>query len=89
MPSTLSIREVRDRLADVVDRAVVDHLPTIITRRGKRAAAVVPVEMLDEYERLAKAEDLRMIDEAMVRIRAGEPTVPIEEVIAETLARPE
>lgn len=84
----LSTREARDRLADVVDDARHGEA-TIITSRGRRVAAVVPVDMLDEYERLAEAADLAVIRERMSRVDGGEPTVPMEDVIAETLARDE
>jgi antitoxin (DNA-binding transcriptional repressor) of toxin-antitoxin stability system len=59
----------------------------VITKRGRRVAAVVPVEMLEEYERLAEAADLAIIRERLARVEAGEPTVSVSEVMAETLER--
>lgn len=35
-----SIRDVRAHLAEVVERADRDDVPTVITRRGKQVAAV-------------------------------------------------
>lgn len=84
----MTTREVRDRLAQVIDTARAGA-PTVITNRGRRVAAVVPVELLDEYERLAEAADLAILRERLARVDAGEPTVPLSEVIAETLARTE
>jgi prevent-host-death family protein len=84
----MTTRQVRDRLADVVENAREGE-PTVITNRGRRVAAVVPVEMLEEYERLAEAADLAIIRERLARVDAGEPTVPLGEVMAETLARAE
>jgi hypothetical protein len=50
-------------------------------------AALVPAELLDEYERLAEAEDLRLIDQRISRYEAGGTTTPLSEVLAETLVR--
>jgi len=48
MDNIASVREVRENLAVVVERAVHDEL-TIITRRGREVAAIVPIEMVREY----------------------------------------
>jgi len=85
MENTASVREVRDHLADVVDRASRDEL-TIITRRGREVAAVVPIELVREWRRWEEERVVAMLDE---RMASAGPGVPIEEVIAETLARPE
>jgi prevent-host-death family protein len=79
-----SIREAREHLATIVDRADRDGEPTIITRRGREVAAVVSIELLREYRILEEQAVLRMIAE-----RHDEPTVSMEEVLAETLARAE
>jgi prevent-host-death family protein len=84
----MTTRQVRDRLADVVDNAREGE-PTVITSRGRRVAAIVPVEMLEEFERLAEAADLAIIRDRLARVDAGEATVSLEEVMAETLARAE
>ncbi|WP_371493404.1 type II toxin-antitoxin system prevent-host-death family antitoxin [Kitasatospora sp. NBC_00374] len=82
-PPTVSVREARERFADVVDRAERDE-PTVITRRGREVAAVVPIELLREYRQWEERELLRLVAE-----RRGEPTFSLEDVMAETLARPE
>ncbi|RPF34121.1 prevent-host-death family protein [Streptomyces sp. TLI_185] len=54
-PVVESMAEVRNHLADVIDRAHREDTPTIITRRGKQEAVVIDI---DEYQRLRKiAED--------------------------------
>lgn len=60
--------QVRSHLADVIDRARREDIPTIITRRGKQEAVVVDI---DEYRALRdlaeRAEDAwlnRLADEA-------------------------
>ncbi|WP_223167547.1 type II toxin-antitoxin system prevent-host-death family antitoxin [Nonomuraea sp. SYSU D8015] len=67
-PVVESMAEVRNHLADVIDRARRDETPTIITRRGKQEAVVIDI---DEYQRLRQiAEDAeeawlnRLADEA-------------------------
>ncbi|TWF96451.1 prevent-host-death family protein [Kitasatospora viridis] len=83
-PVVESMAEVRNHLADVLDRARRDGVPTIITRRGKEEAVVID---LDEYRRLARiaedAEDAwlnRKADEAEAEGREG--AVSIEEMAA-------
>ncbi|MFI6400913.1 type II toxin-antitoxin system Phd/YefM family antitoxin [Streptomyces sp. NPDC050548] len=81
-----SIREVRAHLADVVERADRDDVPTVITRRGKQVAAVVSIETLRKYQEWEEREINRIIDERMANPAGG---VPIEDVMKETLARSE
>lgn len=85
MDDTASVRDVRDHLADVVDKAAHDEL-TIITRHGREVAAVVPIELVREWRRWEEERVVAILDE---RMRSKEPAVPMEDVIAETLARPE
>lgn len=81
MDNTASVREVRDQLADVVDRAARHEL-TIITRRGREIAAVVPIEMVREYREWEEEHVLGIINE---RRAAALPGVPMEQVMAEVL----
>lgn len=81
MEFALPLKDARSRLAEVVERATHDE-PTVLTRHGKRIAAVVPIEMLDEYQR---REDERAI--ALIEERRNSPTVSFETVLQETLDR--
>ncbi|MGW3680106.1 type II toxin-antitoxin system Phd/YefM family antitoxin [Streptomyces prasinus] len=81
-----SIRDVRAHLAEVVDRADRDDVPTVITRRGKQVAAVVSIEVLRKYQEWEERETNRIIDERMTSPAAG---VTIEDVMRETQARGE
>ncbi|MFB6943666.1 type II toxin-antitoxin system Phd/YefM family antitoxin [Streptomyces sp. NPDC060286] len=81
-----SIRDVRAHLAEVVERADRDDMPTVITRRGKQVAAVVSIEVLRKYQEWEEREINRIIDERMASPAAS---VPIEDVMRETLARSE
>jgi len=82
----LSIREARDRLADVVDHAERDQ-PTVITRRGIPAAAVVSIDILRRYLELEEREVNLIIDERMSG--RSEVAVPLEDVLRETISRDE
>ena len=83
---TESIRDLRAHLSEVVERADRDDQATVITRRGKPVAAVVSIEVLRKYQEWEERELNRIIDERMAdRSRR----VPLEDVIAETLARSE
>ncbi|MFC9087074.1 type II toxin-antitoxin system Phd/YefM family antitoxin [Nocardiopsis dassonvillei] len=81
-----SIRQVRDHIADVVDRADREDSPTVITRRGKEVAAVVPIDLLRRYQRFEEQEILRMVRE---RMDNPEPDIPMEQVMAEIMEGPE
>lgn len=81
MDFTLPLRDARNRFAEVVDRATHDEA-TVLTRHGKRVAAVVPVEMLDAFRRWEDERALRFIEE-----RRASPTFSFDEVLQETLDR--
>ncbi|MCX4692739.1 type II toxin-antitoxin system Phd/YefM family antitoxin [Streptomyces sp. NBC_01408] len=53
-PVIESMAEVRSHLADAIDRARREGVPTIITRRGKQEAVVIDIE---EYQRLRRFAD--------------------------------
>ncbi|WP_285597607.1 type II toxin-antitoxin system Phd/YefM family antitoxin [Kineosporia sp. NBRC 101731] len=94
----LSIRDVRERLADVVDEACHDR-PTVITRRGRPVAALVPIDILRRYLELEEREINRIIDERICghpqsegeTEDSGAPAgaVPLETVLRETASRAE
>ncbi|WP_327270576.1 type II toxin-antitoxin system Phd/YefM family antitoxin [Streptomyces sp. NBC_01218] len=73
-------------MAEVVERAERDDVPTVITRRGKQVAAVVSVEVLREYQEWEEREINRIIDERMANAAPG---IPIEDITRETPARDE
>lgn len=77
--------EARARLADVVDEARVAHDPVFLTRRGRRVAAVIDAEQLEQL--LEDAEDLADI-QAAAEARAemvdtGEAAIPWDQVKAD------
>ena len=46
----MSVREIRDNFADVVNAAAVRGKTTYITNRGRRVAAIVPVAVAEAAE---------------------------------------
>ena len=68
MAKTVPVREFRSRLSallsDVADRR--DHV--LVTRNGKPAAALVPV---DEYEALEETAEILSDSETLAAIEAG------------------
>jgi prevent-host-death family protein len=81
MDYTASVREVRENLADVVERAVHDEL-TIITRRGREVAAIVPIEMVHEYREWEEERVLRIINERRASAQLG---IPMDQIMNEVL----
>ncbi|QDY78836.1 type II toxin-antitoxin system prevent-host-death family antitoxin [Streptomyces qinzhouensis] len=81
-----SIRNGRAHLAEVVERADRDDVPTVITRRGKQIAATVSIEVLRKYQEWEEREINRIIDK---RMAGPAPGIPIEDIMRETPARGE
>ncbi len=86
-PQVESVREARDHFATIIDRAERDGEPTIITRRDREVAAVVPMDLLREYRLLEEREVVRLIAER--RATDDGTRYSLEDVMAETLAREE
>jgi prevent-host-death family protein len=77
-----TMREAREHFAEVIDRAEREDSPTFITRRGRRVAAVVPLEYIDDHN--------AMVTERLRHYAADNPDNDpnsLAAVIAETLAR--
>jgi prevent-host-death family protein len=83
--SERTVTEARARLADVVDEARVTHDPVYLTRRGRRVAAVIGADQLDELLEAAEdLEDIRLAAAARVEMaESGESPIPWEEVKAD------
>ena len=58
MLTTLAVSDARRELADVVDRVKYKGERFILSKNGKRAAAIIPVEDLEALERLQDAGDV-------------------------------
>jgi prevent-host-death family protein len=75
--------ELRQQLAEVMNRAEYQGQRFIIHRRDKDAAAIIPIEDLELLERLVRQEENR-IDVAAARLaRKDDDYVPYEDFRAE------
>jgi len=76
---TVPVRELRSNLSrllsDVADRR--DHV--LVTRNGRPAAALVPI---DEYEALEETADILSDEDAMVALRAGLSEISRDETVS-------
>ncbi len=64
--TTVSAEEARNQLSEIINRAAYGRERTIVTRRGKRVAAIISIDdlelletILDELEDRADAEYCR------------------------------
>lgn len=79
----LSVSEARDRFSEAVNRAAFGGEITYITRgrAQRRAAAIVPAELVERYEAMIDLEDARIAEERLADLAAGRTTaVPAGEV---------
>jgi prevent-host-death family protein len=83
--SPLNISEARDQLAAIVDRARSEHRPVYLSRRGRRVAAVIDADDLDDLIELAEdMVDIRAAEDAREEMRrTAEEPVPWDEVKAD------
>ena len=80
----IPITEARGQLADVVNQAAYSGQVTYLTRRGRRLAAVVPVEAAEAAEKWEDEQLGKMADEALAEMaRTGDRPIPLDEVRAE------
>jgi prevent-host-death family protein len=71
--------QARDHFSDLVSRAVYQKQETVITRRGKPVAAVVPIEMLALLEELEDRIDAEEADRILENTKP-EDWIPFEQV---------
>jgi prevent-host-death family protein len=55
--ATVAVEEARRHLADILNTAAYGHERTVVTRRGKRIAAIVSIDDLELLETLDELED--------------------------------
>jgi prevent-host-death family protein len=84
MPSIapLTVSEARQQLASIIDRVRVEHVPVYLARRGRRVAALIDADDLDEILELAEdMADIRAAAAARAEMQAtGEEPIPWEQV---------
>lgn len=90
MSKTVPVREFRTHLADLLDEVAERREHVTVTRRGRPAAVLVPV---DEYEALEETADILSDQDTLAAIRRGlddfiaGDAVPLEQVRAQHQAR--
>lgn len=84
------MKELRAKLADLLDQVADRREHVIVTRRGRPAAAIVPI---DEYEGLEETAEIltdpaavRAIQRGLADLKAGR-TAAIEDVRADLAKR--
>ncbi|MGE5893841.1 MAG: type II toxin-antitoxin system Phd/YefM family antitoxin [bacterium] len=83
MGKTVTIEEARKKLGDLVDGARLKGDQYIISKKGKPAAAIVPIEVVQKHEE-AKGALLQLIEEVHERAR-GKKAEEIEGMIDEAV----
>ena len=90
MSRTVPVREFRTHLADLLDEVADRREHVTVTRRGRPAAVLVPV---DEYEALEETAEILSDDDILTAIRRGlddlaaGDVVSLDEVRAEHATR--
>lgn len=83
--TVFAVSQARQQLAVIIDRARAEHAPVYLARRGRRVAAVIDADDLDEILRLAEdMSDIRAAETARDEMRAtGATPIPWEQVKAD------
>jgi prevent-host-death family protein len=68
MSKTVPVRELRSELSQVIDRVADMREHVIVTRRGRPAAVLVPV---DEYEALEETAEILSDPDTLAAIAEG------------------
>ena len=77
----LNVVELRQSLAEVLNRAEYQGVRSIIHRRGKDVAAIIPLEDLKLLERLIEeVEDRLDVEAARVAMAKSEDRIPYADV---------
>lgn len=90
MSKVVPVREFRTHLADLLDEVADRREHVTVTRRGRPAAVLVPV---DEYQALEETAEILSDEPTLDAIRRGLDDletgqfVPLEEIRAEHAAR--
>ncbi len=83
--ATFTVSDARRRLALIIDRVRTEHAPIYLARRGRRVAAVIDADDLDQVLELAEdMADIRAAAKARAEMQAtGETPIPWEQVKAD------
>lgn len=77
----LGIAEIRNNMADALNRVIYAGERVVLERRGKPAAAIVSLEDLALLEAVEDGEDVKSAKRALAEMkRKGETPIPFAEV---------
>jgi len=81
----INVSDARRQLAAIIDQAQSAHEPIYLTRRGRRVAAVIDAEDLDEILALAEdMADIRAAEAARAEmLETGQEPIPWDQVKAD------
>ncbi len=85
----MALRDVKNRLSEVVDQVQREHDRVVITRHGKAAAVVVSIDDLESLEEtlevVSRPKLLVQVQDSLDELVAGEADVLSKEEILATL----
>jgi prevent-host-death family protein len=77
----IGIAEIRNRMADAINRVAYQGERIILERRGKGVAAIVSLEDLALLEALEDREDAKAAPKVLAEMkRKGEKPIPLKEI---------
>lgn len=82
----LNVSKAREEFPEIVNRAAYGNERTIVSRRGKDLAAVIPIEDLRLLERLAREEtDRTDLEDARTALKEAEEkgTISLRDLVRE------
>ena len=77
--------EAREKFADLIEQVYFHKERLILTRRGKKAVALIPIEdleLLQSFEDEEDAQDIKDMEEAKKQ-QGDQPLIPWEQVKAD------
>ncbi|WP_141785391.1 type II toxin-antitoxin system Phd/YefM family antitoxin [Ornithinicoccus hortensis] len=87
--AAMALRDVKNRLSEVVDQVQREHDRVVITRHGKAAAVVVSIDDLESLEEtlevVSRPKLLVQVQNSLDELVAGEADVLSKEEILATL----
>lgn len=85
----MALRDVKNRLSEVVDQVEREHGRVVITRHGKPAAVVISTEDLESLEEtlevVSRPKLITQVRDSLAELAAGEIEVLSKEDILATL----
>ncbi|MCK0111728.1 type II toxin-antitoxin system Phd/YefM family antitoxin [Ornithinimicrobium sp. F0845] len=87
--AAMALREVKNRLSEVVDQVEREHDRVVITRHGKAAAVVISTDDLESLEETLKVVSrpklVAQVRDSLAELAAGEAGVLSKDEILATL----